>query len=70
MSFGAIGRILNLREIGNAENKTDRIQYIGFTTAVQTSNGGEVSVPITYDRPLRIRFESINDHLFEPHGVA
>lgn len=59
-----------MTKIGNAQQKTYRVQNIGLATAVQSCDGVEKRVEAVDLSPLCVGFESFNDNRLDMHLQA
>lgn len=59
----------HLGEVRDAQEEANGVQYVGFATPIESSDGIEERVKTTDLRPLGIGFESIKDYLLYVHAV-
>jgi hypothetical protein len=56
-----------LTQVGNAEHKADGVQNVALSTAIQTSNGIELGIPLRNDCSGCIRLEAFQHDFLNEH---
>ena len=57
----------HLGEVGDAQEEANGVQYVGFATPIESSDGIEERIKATYLRPLGVGFESVENYLLYIH---
>ena len=54
-------------EISDPKDEADRVENVGFATAIKSGNGVELRIKTGYDGTLRIRLEAVDNNLLDIH---
>jgi len=58
----------HLTQVCNAQHKTDGVQDVGLSTAIQARDGVEVGIKIGHHDPLGVRLEALDGDFLDVHA--
>lgn len=65
-----VNYVMYLGQVGNAEDKANCVENVGFAWTIKTCNGIEFRVPASNMSPWDVGLETFNNQFFEVHSAS